>query len=332
MNEAADIPLDVELGHELAELLDRAAALEKFPLARLVSIFESQSPADSAKRHALIKEVERRADGRSPAWVIGISGPPGAGKSSLVGEVCSQIIEKNPNVSVAVLAVDPSSGISGGALLGDRTRTRFPLGEKRLFFRSQPSRLELGGVSSATFQVARLLRHLFDYLIIETVGVGQSELDIRDLADYLVLVMQPLSGDQVQFLKAGIMEMPDLFVINKCDEEVLARKSLSLLRSGLKIAGMVDGQSNKGDLAERLLATSTVSGDGIDQLCQRLLKLPLAGPPQSDLWAETERCFLERWLRQEYGRVGLARCEQTLGTLSGKTIEESQQMLRKQLS
>lgn len=323
--------MNTALDPELSDWLDRAWRREKFPLARLVSIFESQTEKDAERRHQLIQEIERRAQGQAPAWVIGVSGPPGAGKSSLVGELCSKLILKSPNVSIAVLAVDPSSGISGGALLGDRTRTRFPLGEERLFFRSQPSRLELGGVSSATFQVARLLRHLFDYLIIETVGVGQSELDIRDLADYLMLVMQPLSGDQVQFLKAGIMEMPDLFVINKCDEEVLARKSLSLLRSGLKISGMVEGLDAEQRGLERLMATSTVSGAGIDELCTRLLKLPMQQQRESQNWSITEQRFFERWVRHEYGRVGLKQVSDLIGDASAESLEKKQEAVRQQL-
>ena len=120
-----------------------------------------------------------------------------------------------------MLAVDPSSQVSGGALLGDRTRMRFPPDERRLFFRSQASESDLGGLGPSTFQVCRLLTRLFDCVMIETVGIGQSEADIRHLADRVYLVLQPLGGDEVQFLKAGIIEVPHAFILNKCDEPVV---------------------------------------------------------------------------------------------------------------
>src|SRR5690606_6958306 len=115
---------------------------------------------------------------------IGITGTPGAGKSTLVGEMATRLVGADDHTAVAVLAVDPSSQISGGALLGDRTRVRFPAGEPRLFFRSQASDRELGGVSRTTFPVCRLLHRLFDVVFVETVGIGQSETEIQHVSDW----------------------------------------------------------------------------------------------------------------------------------------------------
>jgi LAO/AO transport system ATPase len=168
--------------------------------------------------------------------VVGLTGTPGAGKSSLIGRVALHLVTTDPTVRVAVLAIDPTSLESGGALLGDRVRVRFPVGERRIFFRSQATQGDLGGVGRRTWAATRLLRHLFDLVLVETVGIGQSEIEIAHLADATVLVLQPLAGDRVQFMKAGVMDIPDVFVVNKCDEEALARRSTYELRAALNVA------------------------------------------------------------------------------------------------
>ncbi|HQR81110.1 MAG TPA: GTP-binding protein, partial [Actinomycetota bacterium] len=184
----------------LAETVDRARGLHKHAVSKLVSLFEDARPAAAAQRAEALELL-----GPAKSAVLGITGTPGAGKSSLVARLVPQLLAES-DLSVAVVAVDPASHTSGGALLGDRARTRFATGEKRAYFRSQSNAAELGGLAPTTFQVSRLLKRLFDLVIVETVGIGQSELDIRYLADHVYLVLQPLGGDEIQFLKAGIIE------------------------------------------------------------------------------------------------------------------------------
>jgi len=278
-----------------AELLERARTLEKHALARLVTLVERDDAGGRPRRAALFRHLAAHPE-RFPARarVIGITGTPGAGKSTLIGRLAMRLLERDAETSVAMLAVDPSSVQSGGALLGDRLRTHFPVGERRLFFRSQATGGELGGMGRRTFAVARLLRHLVDFVFIETVGVGQSEIEVSRLADLTILVLQPLAGDHVQFMKAGVMEVPDVFVINKCDEESLARRSLHELRATLDYARVAAPEAT-------IVQTSAVTGRGIDELLEVIVRAPSRDPE----WRERERVFLEKAVGEEYGQFGL---------------------------
>lgn len=297
------------LGSELYQLLQQAKTHEKWPLAQLISVFERNTEANFIARHQIVSYLNEHAQTfDKQALVLGITGTPGAGKSSLIGELCLNLLGKKPDISIAVLAIDPSSHESGGALLGDRTRTIFPIKDKRLFFRSQASQLDLGGLSKQTFHVTRLLRKLFDLIIIETVGIGQNEIEIQKLSDHSCLVMQPLAGDQVQFMKAGIMEVPNTFIINKCDEDALAKKSLHLLKSSLKLAQIyVHGADNKvaTEQASRdIFLTSAIKKKGIDELASFVLELCDTLVNQESI-VQQEHYFLQKWIRQAYGEFGM---------------------------
>jgi LAO/AO transport system kinase len=277
-------PLDAET----ARLLDGARALDKHSVARLLSRVEQDGDAARARRAALFRTLGATPPG---GRVIGVTGTPGAGKSTLIGRVALHLLEHDPAVRIAILAIDPSSAESGGALLGDRLRTRFPVGERRIFFRSQATQGDLGGVGRRTWAASRLLRHLVDLVFIETVGVGQSEIEIARLADATVLVLQPLTGDHVQFMKAGVMDVPDLFVVNKCDEEALARRSTYELRAALNVARI-------GGDEPRIFQTSAVTGRGVPELAAHLRGVP-ARPPDP-------MHFVRKAVADAYGRFGLA--------------------------
>ena len=165
------------------------------------------------------------------AAVIGVTGAPGVGKSALVAALTKRLRKREQ--TVAIVAVDPSSPFSGGAILGDRIRMREHAGDRGVFIRSMASRGQLGGLAWATQDVARVLAAAaFDYVIVETVGAGQSEVDIARLADTTVVVVAPGAGDGVQSLKAGILEIADILVVNKCDApgaETAARTLNSML-------------------------------------------------------------------------------------------------------
>ena len=292
------------LPEELVQLIDQAKAHEKWPVARLISIFERHTEANLIARHQIINHLNQQPGQlNKTGMVLGITGTPGAGKSSLIGELCLSLLKNSTDISIAVLAIDPSSHVSGGALLGDRTRTLFPINDNRLFFRSQASQLDLGGMSKQTFHVTRLLRKLFDIIIIETVGIGQSEIEVQRLSDHTCLVMQPLAGDQVQFMKAGIMEVPDTFIINKCDEDALAKKSLHLLKSSLKLASIyVDHQEAK---KKNIFLTSATKRKGIDEFCHFILEQTQEKVCQNRL-NHQENYFLHKWVKHAYGEFGMA--------------------------
>lgn len=193
------------------------------------------------------------------AHVIGFTGPPGVGKSTLVN--CLMRRWRAAGVTVGVIAVDPSSQVSHGALLGDRIRMRADPEDQGVFIRSFASRGQLGGLAELVFPAVILMRAVFDRVIVETVGVGQSEAEISAVADSVVLCVQPASGDSLQFMKAGIMEVPDIAVVTKADMGAPARRALADLKGALSLAA--------GEAAECLLLSSTRE-EGLDELEQAI--------------------------------------------------------------
>lgn len=309
----------------VSTMVDKAIGGHKLSIARLISIFEDGRADAPLRRREVLDELDTRQTRR--AKFIGITGTPGAGKSSLIGEFALRIVAKNPRARVAVLAVDPSSHVSGGALLGDRTRTNFPVGESRLFFRSQASDLELGGVSRTTFPVCRLLDRLFDYVFVETVGVGQSEIEIQQVADIVFLVLTPLGGDQVQFLKAGIMEVPDAIILNKSDAVEEARRSYHSLRGTIRLARPGDAER------VRIFKTSVTADIGLDKVSDFILSLDR--DPLGRSMQHKERYFFGKWARDEFGRSGLRYLDSLGGAdtfLKGSDFETAQAALRSQVA
>jgi LAO/AO transport system kinase len=196
-------------GRTAAELAERLLQGDKRALARGISLVENDDP----EGWALVREVYPKT-GR--AAVSGFTGPPGVGKSTLIGRLIE--LARKRDRQVAVLSIDPSSPFTHGALLGDRIRLTDHFLDSGVFIRSMASRGSLGGLSEATLQAALLMDASGkDDVFLETVGVGQAEVDIIDHADTVVLVLMPGSGDSIQALKAGVMEIPDVIVVNKSD-------------------------------------------------------------------------------------------------------------------
>jgi LAO/AO transport system kinase len=219
-----------ELGRRLREG-DRSAA------AAALNVIENRADRETA--WALLGEVSPTSLGQEPdAHVIGITGPPGAGKSSLLSALVAEWRERGK--TVAVLAVDPSSKRSGGSLLGDRARIEHDPKDDGILIRSTAAGGRLGGLAAATREAAEALAPAFDVVVIETVGVGQSETDVEDVCDTVAVVVQPASGDVLQFLKAGIMEVPDLLVVTKADLGDVAARSRRDLGQALKALGAPD--------------------------------------------------------------------------------------------
>ncbi len=254
-------------------------------LARLITLVERDDAAAPALRAGPLAAIE----GNLIAPVIGVTGAPGVGKSTLLGAVAAEIAGDR---RVAIVAVDPSSPHSGGALLGDRLRMAIPHGD--VFVRSQATAGTSGGLAPRTYPVLRVLRRLFDIVFVETVGVGQTEDDVRHVVDDLLLCVQPLAGDSIQHLKAGLMESPDAVVVTKCDEERLAASAVTELRATIGLA--------RPDTDVAVVAVSARTGMGVSDLVARLRAVSVTRREEdADAW------FVRRAVREAYGRQGLTR-------------------------
>lgn len=221
------------------ELISAVRAGDRKALSRAITLAEKGEPLDESH-------------GESPRPVLGITGPPGAGKSTLISALISRFRARGE--TVGVLAVDPSSPITGGALLGDRIRMQSHIDDDGVYVRSMATRGHLGGLALTASHAVRLMQiAAFDRIVVETVGVGQSEVEVMNLADHVILVVGPAWGDQVQADKAGVVEIAHLFVVNKGDRPGAADVKRALTETA-------DARN-----AEILVTTST-TGEGIDEL------------------------------------------------------------------
>ena len=239
----------------MENLIKRYLSGDKRALARLISHVEDEVNDVSTILDKIFYRTGR-------AYRIGITGPPGAGKSTIVDQLTKFYRQRNK--TVGVIAVDPTSPFTGGALLGDRIRMGNHATDHGVFIRSMATRGSLGGLSQRTQEVADLLDGFgFDIVIFETVGVGQSELDIVEAADTTVVVLVPESGDSIQAMKAGLMEIADIFTINKCDREGAERVALEL-RNMLELRNIQEGWKPP------ITQTIANSGQGFDELLNEL--------------------------------------------------------------
>jgi LAO/AO transport system kinase len=223
-------------------------------LARLATGIENRDPAALAALHALPPGHGK---------IVGITGPPGAGKSTLVDALALELRKRGK--TVAILAVDPSSRKTGGAILGDRIRMQQHHADPGIFIRSMATRGNLGGLARATHDVARLMvASGRDYVLIETVGVGQDEVEVAGVADVTVVVLVPGMGDDIQAIKSGIMEIASIFVINKSDHPGTDRLAMELHAEGHE---------------SPIVRTVAIEGKGIDALLDGIDKVPCGRPP-----------------------------------------------------
>jgi LAO/AO transport system kinase len=219
-----------------AELGGRLRERDLSVAAAVLNLVESRSERAREQTAQLLAAVSPAVLGtEAPAHIVGVTGPPGVGKSSLLSRLAAEWRARER--SVAVLAVDPSSRRSGGALLGDRARIERDPADQGLFIRSTAAGDRVGGLAPATRAAAGALAAAFDVVVIETVGVGQSETEVADVADTVAVVVQPGSGDVLQFLKSGIMEIPDVLVVTKADLGRVATRALADLRAALRSLG-----------------------------------------------------------------------------------------------
>lgn len=233
--------------------LQTVASGGKAAMARALAAIEGR--ADAADVAALLDSAWENPKGH----VLGLTGPPGVGKSSLTNALIRAWRESGR--TVGIIAVDPSSRTSGGALLGDRIRLSTDPEDGGLFVRSMAARDQLGGLAALTIPAMVLMRAVYDIVVIETVGVGQSETDVAEAADTVVFCVQPGSGDSLQFMKAGIMEIPDITVVTKADMGAIAGRARADVRGALSLA-----DARPDDWTPPVILVSASTGQGIDKL------------------------------------------------------------------
>ena len=215
------------------DLLAPLRSRDRAAVAAALNLADDQRPGPHAQALALLDALEREEPFPGSAR-IGVTGAPGAGKSTLLDALLRSM--RRSGRTVAVIAVDPSSQRSGGALLGDRIRMRAGGGDDGVFIRSMAARDRLGGIAEQTWAAVAILAAAFDCVFVETVGVGQSEAAVADLVDTLVFVANPGSGDTLQFMKAGLLELVDVFVVNKADTGAIAQRTARELEAGVRLA------------------------------------------------------------------------------------------------
>ena len=268
------------------ELVEKALAGNRYALARLISLIEDNGTEARAALAALYPHTGQ-------AHVVGVTGAPGTGKSTLVNELTKVL--RAQGTTVGIVAVDPSSPFSGGALLGDRVRMRDLAGDRGVFIRSMATRGSLGGLARATSDVVKVLDAAgFSVVLVETVGAGQAEVDIARTAHTTVVVEAPGLGDEVQALKAGLLEIADVLVVNKADRPGAAQtaRALEMVINRNAVRGGADDNVWR----PPILKTIALDGSGVPEVLEVIVAhreyLRASGS-----WAERERARVETELR-----------------------------------
>lgn len=277
---------------------------ERAALAAALNLLDDRRPQARSAAARLIATIQGTGNTLAQSRLIGMTGPPGAGKSSLTAALIR--VWRQRGLTVGVLAVDPSSPISGGALLGDRLRMKTSAADDGIFVRSLACRGEFGGLSAEAWPMSQVMLAAFDITLVETVGVGQREIDVSGMCDTACFVAQPGSGDSIQFLKAGILEVPHVMVVNKEDLGALARRTLAELSAALG--------RERGEHGWRVpvLSASATGGTGIEALADALEAHHRHLLERDELRrgrAQYQASWIAKRLREEFGSHGI----QTLG-------------------
>jgi len=300
----------MQLSSREIELVERMLKGDRVALSRLITLVES--------RHPSVPEVLKKVNPKTGnAYIIGVTGPPGAGKSTLVNELLSFFRKKNKKLGV--IAVDPSSPFTGGAVLGDRIRMQSHTLDENIFIRSLGSRGSHGGLSRATKEIIKLYDAFgIEYIFIETVGVGQTELDIIRVADTVVVVLVPEAGDIIQTMKAGLTEIADIFIINKADREGADRLSREL-------KFMISLKTSEDNWETPVILTSAHEGRGIERVVEEI---------ERHKTFQTEKSLLkekrEKKREEEFSQILSETIEQRISEkLKGEEIRRIVDMVRK---
>jgi LAO/AO transport system kinase len=284
------------------ELADAVVRRDRSAVAAALNLLDDRRPAALERASVLTGRLATLAtEEMGRGHLIGVTGPPGSGKSSLTAKLIG--LWRSEQRAVGVLAVDPSSPRTGGALLGDRIRMLRPEPDGAVFIRSLASRGELGGLSAEVGPMSIVMLAAFDVVVVETVGVGQSEVDVAWLADTTCCVVPPASGDTVQYLKAGILELPDLLAVTKADLGNLAERTAHELRAAIP-------PRSEGEWAIPVLLVSASTGAGLAEIARALDAHRASLGDATGLLgrrrtARQARFVLKR-LRDEFGTHGVA--------------------------
>ena len=275
----------------MMKLRDRIIAGERAAIAKAITLVESSREEDIIQSHELISELIK-----SPGHAIrvGFSGPPGVGKSTFIESFGSYIVNKN--FKLGVLAIDPSSNFTGGSILGDKTRMSEISKNENTFIRSTPSRGSLGGIAVGTREAAIILDAAgYDYIFIETVGVGQSEITAANLVDIFTLIVGPGSGDELQGIKKGITEYADIFIVNKNDGDLAsqASKTASDYKSALSFYNK-DSEA----LETQVVLVSSIENKGMDEVLDSYNKIVNVNKANNQFDKRREN-QLAYWLEEE---------------------------------
>lgn len=280
------------------QLLEGIKRGERAALAGALNLLDDRR--EQARSAAAVLLAGLSEEDTQSSRLIGVTGPPGAGKSSLTAALIK--VWRQRGLSVGILAVDPSSPISGGALLGDRLRMMASAEDDGVFIRSLACRGDYGGLSAEVWPMAQVMMAGFDITVIETVGVGQREIDVSGLCDTSCYVAQPGSGDSIQFLKAGILEVPQILVVNKSDMGAVARRTLAELSSAL------EGDTRPDGWQAVVLPASAIENTGIETLADSL-EAHFQHLLEKDLLLARRHSYQATWitkrLREEFGSHGL---------------------------
>jgi len=288
------------------DLVSKILKGDKRSIARLITLVEEQ--ADEAR--GILKQLYRFTGN---GVTIGITGPPGAGKSSIVNLLAKRF--RQSNKKVGIIAIDPTSPFTGGALLGDRIRMQDLTLDEGIYIRSMGSRGALGGLSRASFDAVKVLDAAgMDYIITETVGVGQSEVDIIKLADIVMLVLVPGMGDEIQAIKAGIMEIADIFVVNKADMSGSDR-----LVNEIKM--YLDLNPDKGKIKPKIVKTVAATGEGIEELKNTILEVQKQ-QEEVGLLAEKRKARINYELRELIREIHMKKIVSTFETQIDDFVEK----------
>jgi len=310
-------------------LLGQARAGDKRAVARLLSVVENDEPGAADVLRRLYPETGR-------AQIVGVTGPPGGGKSTLVSRLVA--LYRESHARVAVVAVDPSSPFTGGAILGDRIRMRDRFLDEGLFIRSMASRGHSGGLAGATMRVVNVLDALgSEVILVETVGTGQEEVDVVRVADTVCFVTVPGLGDDIQAIKAGVLEIADILVVNKADRPGADETARDLAQAlSLGAPGRPRGRAPEAELpAEEwkppVLRTAALDGTGVAELVGAIEKHAQWSRSSGDrerrrreaARAEVEGLLRERSLRRLADRVGPRRLDEAIDRVAARALDPS---------
>lgn len=267
------------------EILKQLSLGDKKALARCITMVENELDGyENILSSLQIKNIP----------VIGFTGPPGAGKSTLINALLSFLSKKNKRIGV--IAIDPTSPFNFGSLLGDRLRMSEHFSDENIFIRSLATRGSLGGLSAKTIEIVDVMKSSdFDYIFLETVGVGQTEVEVAGLADTTVLVLAPGFGDEVQTLKSGIMEIGDIFVVNKSDNPGADGFAISIQHmvesKNLSPNPSPKGEGSKGDWFPPVIKVIATQNEGIEHLMKKIDGHAAAAPNDKKLFLLTEKAY-----------------------------------------